>query len=115
MKIVSVAALLIAIQILAAPIRAENINEKDYRVQYQVMNSSKKPCTMTLRDQTKQDVAIDVSRSGSCHPLDKGKVYRGRQNDKKNEIEILVSSDKGKTSVEEWRIEGIVNTVPRSQ
>lgn len=114
MKIISLATVLIAVPMLAAPLRAENINEKDYRVQYQVMDSSKKPCSMTLRDQAKQEVAINVSPKGSCHPLDKGKVIRGRQNDKKNEIELLITSDK-KPRVEEWRIDGVVNTVPRSQ
>ena len=114
MKIVSLATLLIAVPILAAPLWAENINEKDYRVQYQVIDSSKKPCSMTLRDQAKPDVAINVSPKGPCHPLDKGKIYRGRQNDKKNEIELLITSDK-KPRVEEWRIDGVVNTVPRSQ
>jgi len=115
MKIVSFATLLIAFQILTALIWAETVNEKDYPVQYQVMNSSKKPCTMTLRDQAKQDVAIDVSRNGSCPPLDKGKIYRGRQNEKKNEIELLIPADKGKARIEEWHIDGIVNITPRSQ
>ena len=115
MKVVSFATLLIAFQILAAPIRAETISEKDYPLQYQVMNSSKKPCTVTLRDQSKQDVAIDVSRNGSCHPLDKGKIYRGRQNEKKNEIELLIPGDKGKARVEEWHLDGIVDITPRSQ
>jgi hypothetical protein len=115
MKVVSSATLLIAFQILAAPIWAETINAKDYPVQYQVMDSSKKPCTVNLRDQAKQDMAIDVSRNGSCHPLDKGKIHRGRQNEKKNEIEPLILGDKGKARVEEWHIDGIVNITPRSQ
>jgi hypothetical protein len=115
MKVVSLATLFIACLILAAPIWAETINEKDYPVQYQVMNSSKKPCTVTLRDQAKQDVAINVSRNGSCHPLDKGKIYRGRQNDKKSEIELLIPGDKGKARVEEWHLDGIVDITPRTQ
>jgi len=114
MKVVSFAMLLIAFSVLAAPMGAETINQKDYPVQYQVMNSSKKPCTLSLRDQAKQDVSINVSRNGSCHPLDKGKIYRGRQNDKKNEIELLIPGDK-KPRVEEWHIDGIVNITPRSQ
>jgi hypothetical protein len=115
MKIASIATFLIAFQILAFPIWAEKINERDYRVQYQVMNSSKKPCTVTLRDQAKPDVAIDVSKSGSCPPLDKGKIYRGRQNDKKNEIELLIPGDKKKARIEAWHIDGFVNITPRSQ
>ena len=115
MKAVSLATWLLAFQILAAPVWAETINEKDYPVQYQVMNSSKKPCTVVLRDQAKQDVAINVSRNGSCRPLDKGKIYRGRQNDKKNEIELLIPGDKGKARVEEWHLDGIVDITPRSQ
>jgi hypothetical protein len=114
MKAVPLATLLIAFSVLAAPIWAENINQKDYPVQYQVMNSSKKPCTLSLRDQAKQDVSINVSRNGACHPLDKGKIYRGRQNDKKNEIELLIPGDK-KPRVEEWHIDGVVNTTPRLQ
>jgi len=114
MKIVSLATLSIAFLILATSMRAETINQKDYPVQYQVMTSSKKPCTMALRDQAKPDVSINVSRNGSCAPLDKGKTYRGRQNDKKNEIELLTTSDK-KPKIEEWHIDGIVNITPRSQ
>jgi len=115
MKVVSFAMVLIALLILAAPIWAETISEKDYPVQYQVMNSSKKPCTASLRDPAKQDVSINVSRNGACHPPDKGKIYRGRQNDKKNEIELLIPGDKGKARIEEWHIDGVVNTTPRSQ
>jgi hypothetical protein len=114
MKVVSFAALSIAFLILAAPIWAETINEKDYPVQYQVLNSSKKPCTVSLRDQSKQDVSINVSRNGACHPLDKGKIYRGRQNDKKNQIELLITGDK-KPRVEEWHIDGVVNITPHLQ
>ena len=115
MKVVSLAASLIAFLVLAAPIWAETINQKDYPVQYQVMNSSKKPCTVILRDQAKQDVAINVSRNGACHPLDKGKIYRGHQNEKKNEIELLIPGDKGKARVEEWHLDGIVDITPRTQ
>jgi len=114
MRVASFAMMLIAFLILAAPIWADTINQKDYPVQYQVMNSSKKPCTASLRDQSKQDVSINVSGNGACHPLDKGKIYRGRQNDKKNEIELLIPGDK-KPRVEEWHIDGVVNTTPRTQ
>ena len=114
MKKVSLAMLLIVFPVVAAPLWADNIKEKDYPVQYQVMNSNKKQCTMTLRNQAKQDEGIDVSKSGSCHLPDSGKVYRGRQNDKKNAIELLVPGDK-KTVVEEWHIDGIVDINPRSQ
>lgn len=115
MKVVSFATLLIALQILAAPVWAEKIDQKDYPVQYQVMNSSKKPCTTTLRDQSKQALAINVSRNGACHPLDKGKIYRGRQNDKKNAIELLIPGDNGKARIEEWHIDGVVDITPRTQ
>lgn len=121
MKIGSFALLLFVFQILAVPIRAGTIKEADYPLQYEVMDSSKsgtlvieKFCSMTLRDRAKPNVALTVERKGygSCHVLASGKVFRGRQNQKKDEIELVIPEDKGKARVEDWHIIGIVDINP---
>ena len=124
MKIRSYALLLLfAFQILALPILAGTIKEADYPTQYEVMNTSKsetlvveKFCSMTLRDQSKPNIAINVQKKGygSCKVLDNGKVFRGRQDEKKNEIELVIVDEKNKDKarVEDWRIVGTVNITP---
>src|SRR5580704_18438978 len=93
--------------------RASDIKEADYPVQYEVMMTTKdsklaveKQCTMTLRDKAKPDVAINVWKKGigSCELLDQGKVYRGRENDRKNEIEIIIPVGESKARIEAWQI-----------
>jgi len=113
MKTGSFALLLFVLQILAVPIRAGTIKEADYPIQYEVMNTSKS-CSMTLRDQAKPNVALNVQRKGyaSCRGLDSGKVFRGRQNQKKNEIELVIPVDKGRARLQDWQIIGIVDINP---
>jgi hypothetical protein len=122
MKIISFALLLLALPILAVPVRAGGtIKEADYPVQYEVMDTSKsdtlvieKFCSMTLRDKAKTNVAISVQKKGygSCHVLDKGMVFRGRLNQKKNEIELVIPENKGKAMVEDWQVIGTVDLTP---
>jgi hypothetical protein len=122
MKIISFALLALTLPIAAAPVRAGGtIKEADYPVQYEVMNTSKsdtlvieKFCSMTLRDRAKVNVAINVQRKGygSCRVLDKGKVFKGRLNQKKNEIELVIPEDKGKAMVEDWQVTGTVDLTP---
>ena len=121
MKISSFALLFFVFQILAVPIRAGDIKEADYPVQYEVLNTSKsgtlvieKFCSMTLRDRAKPNVALNVQKKGygSCHVLDNGKIFHGRQNQKKNEIELVIPADKGKARVEDWQITGTVDINP---
>ncbi len=103
--------------------RASDIKEADYPVQYEVMMTTKdsklaveKQCTMTLRDKAKPDVAINVWKKGigSCELLDQGKVYRGRENDRKNEIEIIIPVGESKARIEAWQIGGTVDLKPRA-
>lgn len=117
MKILSVAPFLFVIQMLTVPIWAGTIKEADYPIRYEVVDTSKTGrlmvegfCSMTLRDQAKTSVDISVSRKtiGSCHVLDSGKVFRGRQNQRKNEIELVVPVGEDKARVEDWRITGTV-------
>lgn len=105
------------------PLRATDIKESDYPVQYEVMMTGKdsklvvdKQCSMTLRDKSKPDTAINVSRRGigSCQVLDNGKVYKGRENTKKNEIEIVLPVSDNKARVEIWQIDGKVDLQPRA-
>jgi hypothetical protein len=122
MKIISFALLMSVLPIVAVPVSAGGtIKEADYPVQYEVMNTSKsdtlvieKFCSMTLRDQAKVNVAINVQRKGygSCHLLDKGKVFHGRLNQKKNEIELVIPENKGKAMVEDWQVTGTVDLTP---
>ena len=106
------------------PSRASDIKEADYPVQYEVMPAGKdgkpaadKKCTMTLQEKSKPDVAINVWKKGlgSCQLLDQGKVYRGRQNDKKNSIEIVIPVGETKARIETWEIIGIVDLKPRAE
>jgi len=121
MKIKSFALLLLVLPILAVAVRAGDIKEADYPVQYQVMDTSKsatlvieKFCSMTLIDKAKPNVAINVERKGygSCQVLDKGEVFRGRRNEKKNEIELVITVGKDKARVEDWQITSIVDITP---
>lgn len=124
MKIRSFALLLFALPILAVAAWAGGtIKEADYPIQYEVMSTSKsdtlvieKFCAMTLRDKAKTSVAINVQKKGygSCHVLDKGKVFRGRLNQKKNEIELVIPENKGKATVEDWQVTGTVDITPSS-
>lgn len=107
----------------APPLRATDIKEADYPVQYEVMMTGKeskmvvnKQCTMTLRDKSKPDTAINVSRKGigSCQVLEDGKVYKGRENTKKNEIEIVLPVGDSKARVEVWQIDGKIDLQPRA-
>jgi hypothetical protein len=114
-------ALLFVFQLLAIPAWAGTIKDADYPIQYEVINTNKsgtlvieKFCSMTLRDRAKPNVALNVQRKGygSCHVLDSGKVFRGRQNQKKSEIELVIREGKGKARVEDWHIIGTVEINP---
>jgi len=125
MKTISLAAVLCLLPIAAAPVRAGGVKDSDYPNQYEVINTNKsselvvkKSCSMTLRDKAKPNVAIDVAKNGygSCQLLDQGKVYRGRQNTKKNELELVITGDKkDKDRVEIWQIVGTVDINPGSE
>lgn len=114
----------LAIATAAVSLRASDIREVDYPVQYQVMTTGKesklaadKKCTMTLVDKAKPDVAINVWKKGvgSCQLLDPNTVYRGRENDKKNEIEIVIPVGDTKARIESWGIAGTVDLKPRTE
>ena len=100
MKLASIAALWFGLQMVPVPALARGtIKEADYPVEYEVMNSSKtaklvieKQCSMTLRNRARANVDLNVARTGfgSCHVLESGKVYRGRENQKKNQIELVI-------------------------
>jgi hypothetical protein len=121
----SFAALLLPVVLfLSVPSRADDIKEADYPVQYEVVMTAKdgklpveKKCSMTLRDKSKPDVAINVWKKGvgSCQLLDSGMVYRGRQNDKKNQIEIVIPVGETKARIDAWQIIGTVNLKPQSE
>lgn len=116
--------LLVLFPVLAVALRAGgDINEADYPTQYEVTDSSRaaklvieKDCSMTLRDKAKPDVTINVSKKGygSCQLLASGQVYHGRQNDKKNQIELVVPVSDSKARVENWQITGTVDAAPRA-
>ncbi len=122
MKIVWFAALLCLVPIFAVSSRAGDIKESDYPNQYEVINTNKsskllvsKSCSMTLRDKAKPNVAIDVAKNGygSCDLLQNGKVYKGRPNPKKNELELVITGEKKeKARVENWQIVGTVDINP---
>jgi hypothetical protein len=122
MKLTSIAALLCAIQVASLPALAGGvIKEADYPVEYQVVNSSntpkmliKKQCSMTLQDRAKTNVDLNVARTGygSCHVLENGKVYRGRENQAKDQIELVILVGKDKARIETWKIVGTVNNTP---
>src|SRR5580704_4898690 len=104
MKMISFALLLLVLPILAVPAWAKGtIKEADYPNQYEVVNANKtsklmveKSCSMTLRDKAKPNVALSVFKKGygTCQILDNGKVFRGRLNEKKNEIELIIPEEK---------------------
>jgi hypothetical protein len=73
-------------------------------------------CSMTLIDKAKPNVAINVERKGygSCRVLDSGKVFRGRRNEKKNEIELVITVGEDKARIEDWQITSIVDITPSS-
>jgi hypothetical protein len=122
MKMISFALLLLVLPILAVTTWAKGtIKEADYPNQYEVMNANKssklmveKSCSMTLRDKAKPNVALNVFKKGygTCQILDSGKVFHGRLNEKKNEIELVIPEDKDKARVEEWQIIGTVDLTP---
>jgi hypothetical protein len=121
MRIISFALLLCAVAIPAAQVWAGgNIREADYPNQYEVMSTSKtdklagRDCTLTLRDRAKPNVSLNVWRkgSGSCKEFDNGKVFRGRENDKKNVIELVIPVGESKARVEEWQLIGSVGPSP---
>ena len=103
-------------------VRADgDIKEADYPNQYEVMSSSKtdklagRDCTLTLRDKAKPNVALNVWKKGSnsCKEFDNGKTFRGRENDKKNVIEMVIPVGESKARVEEWQIVGTSDITPR--
>ena len=120
MKLTSITVLLFAVQLASVPALAGGtIKEVDYPVEYEVVNSGKttklvveKQCSMTLHDRAKTSVDLNVARTGygGCHVLEKGKVYRGRENQKKNQIELVILVGEDQARVENWRIVGTVNT-----
>jgi ribosomal protein S24E len=124
-KIVSLAALLCLLPVFAAPVRASDIKESDYPNQYEVKSTDKtskllvsKACSMTLVDKAKPNVAINVAKNGygSCQTLDNGKVYKGRENTKKHELELVIEGDKkNKARIENWQIVGTIDITPGSQ
>lgn len=103
--------------------RASDIKEADYPIQYEVTAATKdsklaveKQCTMTLQDKAKPDIAINVYKKGigSCQLLDQGKIYRGRPNARKNEIEIVIPVGDTKARIDTWQIVGTVDLKPKS-
>ena len=121
MKTISFTLLFLVSQILAVPVRADDIKESDYPILYEVVNTDKtdkfvvqKICSMTIRDQADANVLLTVSKTGygSCHVLDSGKVYNGRRNEKKNQIELVIPVGQDKARVEGWQINAIVHTNP---
>lgn len=124
MKLTGIAALLFLVPMASAPVLARGtIKEADYPVEYEVVNTSEaakpvieKQCSMTLRDRAKPDVYLNVARTGygACHLLESGKVYRGRENQKKHQIEIVIVVGEDKARIENWQIVGTVNSVSSS-
>jgi hypothetical protein len=124
MKVTSTAVLLFAVQTMSVWVLAGGvIKEADYPVEYEVVNSSRttklvmeKQCLMTLHDRAKTNVDLNVARTrfGSCHVLENGKVYRGRENQKKNQIELVILIGEDKARIENWQIVGTVNTTSNS-
>jgi hypothetical protein len=114
---------LVLIVLLAAATRAATLDESDFPVKYEVMNTNVVSgglllghfCTMALRDQANTGMAFIVQRTGhgSCHVWDSGAVIRGRR--EKSKIKLLVKDDKGKLKVEDWPITGTVAITPKSK
>ena len=69
---------------------------------------------MALRDRANTNVTLNVSRNsyGSCHVLDSGKVYHGRENRRKNDIELVIPVGADKARIEYWQITAIVDINP---
>jgi len=119
MKTISLAAFLFVFQALIATGWADDIKQADYPIHYEVLSTSKtdklaiqKVCTMTLRDRANLNVIISVSRTriGPCHDLDTSKVYDGRQDEKKNAIELVIPVGEAKARVESWHVDGTVSS-----
>ena len=122
MKLASIAALWFGLQM--APVLAlarGTIKEADYPVEYEVVNSGKtaklvieQQCSMTLRNRARTNVDLNVARTGfgSCRVLENGKVYRGRENQRKNQIELVILVGQDKARIENWQIVGTVNNTP---
>jgi hypothetical protein len=119
MKTISLAASLFMFQLLSATVRADDIKQADYPLRYEVLSTSKsdklitpKVCSMTLRDRANPNVIISVSRTriGSCHVLETGQVYDGRQDEKKNAIELVIPVGDTKARIENWHIEATVDS-----
>ena len=117
MKTNSYAAFLFVFQLLTATGWADDIKEADYPVHYEVLSGSKvdkvviqKVCSMALRDQANTNVIITVSRKriGFCPVLPSGGVYNGRQNGKKNAIELVIPVGENKAKVESWHIDSTI-------
>jgi hypothetical protein len=111
------AAFLFVFQLLTATGWADDIKEVDYPVHYEVLSGSQadkvviqKVCSMALRDQANANVTITVSRKriGSCPVLPSGGVYNGRQNEKKNTVELVIPVGENKARVESWHIDGTI-------
>jgi hypothetical protein len=118
MKTILLAAFLFMFQPWIATGWADDIKEADYPVHYEVLSAGltdkmaiQKVCTMTLRDRANPNVIISVSRTriGVCRDLDAGHVYNGRQDAKKNAIEIVIPVGDAKARVESWHIDGTVS------
>jgi hypothetical protein len=119
MKTISLAAFLFVFQLLIATGWADDIKQADYPIHYEVLSTGKtdklvipKACSMTLRYRAHPNVIISVSRMriGSCHVFDTGQVYNGRQDEKKNAIELVIPVGEDKARVENWHIEATVNS-----
>ena len=124
MKTNSFAALLLVFHLLTLTGWADDIREADYPVHYEVLSASKtdklviqKICSMTLRDQADADVTFTVSKTGfgPCPVLNSGKVYNGRRNEKKNEIELVIPVGEDKARVVSWHVNSIVHASSSSQ
>jgi hypothetical protein len=114
----SFAGILLVFQLLTVTTWADDIKQADYPIQYEVLSASKsdklliqKVCLMTLRDQTKANVIISVSRKriGSCQIFANGAVYNGRQNQQgKKMIELVIPIGEDRARVENWHIDSTV-------
>lgn len=112
----------LALLLFAMPSLAGTPDEADYPIQYEVMNTFKTAaamvghfCTMTVRDSQNRATAFVLQKNGfgSCHVWDAGMSIHGRR--KKNDIELLVTDDKGKPKVEDWHIAATVVVEPNAK
>ena len=117
MKTNSFTIVVLVFQFLTATAWADDIKQADYPIQYEVLSASKtdkmaiqKVCLMTLRDQTKANVIVSVSRKrvGSCQILASGAVYNGRQNQEKKAIELVIPVGENRARIENWHIDSTV-------